>query len=66
VWGINEEYHRKTLESESLPLDQGSVGTGLQIYYGSLHDILSFPCEVCWGVSVLSSPLLLNQLQLGW
>ena len=48
VWGINEECHRKTLESESLPPDQGSVGTELQIYYGSLHDILSFPCEVRW------------------
>ena len=46
VWGINEEYHRKALELESSPPDQVSIETGLQIYYGSLHDILSFPCEV--------------------
>jgi len=45
AWGINEEYYRKILESESKPPDQPAE-TGLQIFYGSLHDILSFPCEV--------------------
>ena len=46
AWGINEEYHRKILELESLPPDQAPIETGPQIYYGSLHDVLSFPCEV--------------------
>lgn len=44
AWGINEEYYRKTLESESNPAEQ-ALEPGLQIYYGSLHDVLSFPCE---------------------
>ncbi|KAF9643925.1 histone deacetylase complex protein [Thelephora ganbajun] len=44
AWGVNEEYYRKLLQSESRSPDQ-VVETGLQIYYGSLHDILSFPCE---------------------
>ena len=45
VWGINEDYYRKVLESEPKPHNQ-TTEDGLQIYYGSLHDILSFPCEV--------------------
>ncbi|KAH9949834.1 Arginase/deacetylase [Amylocystis lapponica] len=42
AWQINEETYRKKLEEESgAPTDK----PGLQIYYGSLHDVLSFPCE---------------------
>ncbi|KAJ7594957.1 Arginase/deacetylase [Mycena floridula] len=42
VWQINEESYRRTLESES----QGSSDKpALKVYYGSIHDILSFPCE---------------------
>lgn len=43
VWQINEETYRQTLESEGgAPTQQ----TGPQVYYGSIHDILSYPCEV--------------------
>lgn len=47
VWQINEETYRKTLESEysgseKVPQDTSS----LKVYYGSIHDILSYPCEV--------------------
>jgi len=45
AWGINEEYHRKVLESGFKSPDQ-TTEPSLQIYYGSLHDVLSFPCEV--------------------
>jgi len=45
AWGINEDRYRKVLESESLQPGQAAEA-GLQIYYSSLHDILSFPCEV--------------------
>ncbi len=42
AWGINEETYRKQLEAEQgAPADK----PGLQIYYGSIHDILSYPCE---------------------
>lgn len=43
VWQINEETYRETLEVE-----QGSqtAKPGPQIFYGSLHDVLSYPCEV--------------------
>ncbi|KAF8349605.1 Arginase/deacetylase [Amanita rubescens] len=42
IWQINEETYRQTLEKEA----GGIVSkTGPQIYYGSIHDILSFPCE---------------------
>ncbi|EGN93860.1 hypothetical protein SERLA73DRAFT_171749 [Serpula lacrymans var. lacrymans S7.3] len=44
IWQINEETYRQTLESEYAPSDT-SPKTGPQIYYGSIHDILSFPCE---------------------
>ncbi|KAI0372304.1 Arginase/deacetylase [Pilatotrama ljubarskyi] len=42
AWGINEETYRRQLEAE-----HGAPATkpGLQIYYGSIHDILSYPCE---------------------
>ncbi|KAH9936423.1 Arginase/deacetylase [Fomitopsis serialis] len=42
VWQINEESYRKALEQEAgAPLDK----PGLQVYYGSIHDVLSYPCE---------------------
>ncbi|KAG1716065.1 hypothetical protein ID866_1091 [Astraeus odoratus] len=44
IWQINEERYRQTLESE-YSLDSPSEKPGPQIYYGSLHDVLSFPCE---------------------
>ncbi|KAI0715688.1 Arginase/deacetylase [Cerioporus squamosus] len=42
AWQINEETYRRQLEAES-----GAPGgkPGLQVYYGSIHDILSYPCE---------------------
>lgn len=40
AWSINEETYRQTLE---LPLPKK---IGPKVYYGSIHDILSFPCEV--------------------
>ncbi|KAI0769127.1 Arginase/deacetylase [Trametes elegans] len=42
AWGINEETYRKQLEAEHGAPDSKP---GLQIYYGSIHDILSYPCE---------------------
>ncbi|KLO04670.1 Arginase/deacetylase [Schizopora paradoxa] len=42
AWQINEETYRKTLESEGSGAD---TSRDLQVYYGSIHDILSFPCE---------------------
>ncbi|KAI0300365.1 histone deacetylase domain-containing protein [Russula brevipes] len=41
VWQINEEAYRTRLAAEA----GVSPKTGLQVYYGSVHDILSFPCE---------------------
>ncbi|KAI0632257.1 Arginase/deacetylase [Trametes polyzona] len=42
AWGINEETYRKKLEAEhGAPAGK----PGLQVFYGSLHDILSYPCE---------------------
>ncbi|OBZ68784.1 Histone deacetylase HOS3 [Grifola frondosa] len=42
AWQINEETYRKNLEQQGgAPLGKSE----LQIYYGSVHDILSFPCE---------------------
>ncbi|KAF9018619.1 Arginase/deacetylase [Hymenopellis radicata] len=42
VWQINEESYRKTLESEG---GAPNVEPGPRIYYGSIHDVLSYPCE---------------------
>jgi hypothetical protein len=42
AWQINEEAYRARLEAEA----GASFEPGLQVYYGSVHDILSFPCEV--------------------
>lgn len=45
VWQINEETHLKSLETEGSQIDSPHTQDGFQIYYGSLHDILSYPCE---------------------
>lgn len=42
VWQINEETHRKVLEQNG---GGPPSSPGPQIYYGSTHDILSYPCE---------------------
>ncbi|KIP06837.1 hypothetical protein PHLGIDRAFT_72030 [Phlebiopsis gigantea 11061_1 CR5-6] len=42
VWQINEETYRVKLE-EAYGAPAGKPG--LQVFYGSLHDILSYPCE---------------------
>lgn len=47
VWQINEETYRVKLE-ESYGRPPGKPG--LQVFYGSLHDILSYPCEVSSGL----------------
>ncbi|CAE6442400.1 unnamed protein product [Rhizoctonia solani] len=46
AWKLNAETHRKRLEAEArraagIP----DESEGLQIYYSSLHDVLSYPCE---------------------
>ncbi|KAI6044719.1 arginase deacetylase [Pisolithus marmoratus] len=45
VWQINEETYLKSLESEDSQSNALLTQHGLQIYYGSLHDVLSYPCE---------------------
>ncbi|KAJ6487251.1 Arginase/deacetylase [Mycena vitilis] len=42
VWQMNEETYRQTLETEG---GAPSSKKGPQVYYGSIHDILSYPCE---------------------
>ncbi|TFK52172.1 Arginase/deacetylase [Heliocybe sulcata] len=41
IWQINEETYRRSVEAEY----SGDTKQGLQVYYGSVHDILSYPCE---------------------
>ncbi|KAF8058708.1 histone deacetylase complex protein [Lyophyllum atratum] len=43
VWQINEETYRQKLEVEAGAVPPAKPG--LQAYYGSIHDVLSFPCE---------------------
>ena len=44
AWQINEETYRQKLEEEEgVP---PPAKPGLQVYYSSIHDILSYPCEV--------------------
>ncbi|RDB14887.1 Histone deacetylase HOS3, partial [Hypsizygus marmoreus] len=43
AWQINEETYRQTLEVEAGAPTPPKPG--LQVYYGSVHDILSYPCE---------------------
>ncbi|EMD31374.1 hypothetical protein CERSUDRAFT_127402 [Gelatoporia subvermispora B] len=42
AWQINEESYRKGLEKAA---GAPAIKPGLQIYYGSVHDVLSYPCE---------------------
>ncbi|KAI0304494.1 histone deacetylase domain-containing protein [Multifurca ochricompacta] len=41
AWKINDETHRAKFEADA----GAPMKPGLQVYYGSVHDILSFPCE---------------------
>ncbi|KXN84336.1 Histone deacetylase HOS3 [Leucoagaricus sp. SymC.cos] len=43
AWSINEETYRQTLEVEGGAPQPNKLGP--KIYYGSIHDILSYPCE---------------------
>ncbi|KAF8328210.1 histone deacetylase domain-containing protein [Cantharellus anzutake] len=45
AWSINAETARE--EESNVLTEEGRdlPGTGLKVFYGSLHDILSFPCE---------------------
>ncbi|CAE6488192.1 unnamed protein product [Rhizoctonia solani] len=46
TWKLNAETHRKKLETEARrAAGIDNEPDGLQIYYGSLHDVLSYPCE---------------------
>ncbi|KAI0087016.1 histone deacetylase domain-containing protein [Irpex rosettiformis] len=42
IWQINEETYRQQLEQSS---GAPPGKPGLQVFYGSTHDILSYPCE---------------------
>ncbi|KAF8527331.1 histone deacetylase domain-containing protein [Gautieria morchelliformis] len=44
VWQINEEAYRQDLESEEEEVRTSSPSP-LRVYYGSIHDPLSYPCE---------------------
>lgn len=50
AWSINEETYRQTLEDEAGAPEP--TKPGLRVYYGSIHDILSFPCEVSFSLSL--------------
>ncbi|KAG2360657.1 Arginase/deacetylase [Suillus spraguei] len=47
AWQINEETYQQTLESEQSHSEPNALPPtrGPQIFYGSIHDVLSFPCE---------------------
>lgn len=50
AWAINAETHRRKLAHQAQLLAEGKAESTfqpptLQIFYASLHDILSFPCE---------------------
>lgn len=46
AWQINEETYRNSLEDDAVEGEVKPKLPGLKVYYGSIHDILSFPCEV--------------------
>ena len=49
IWQINEESYRLQLEEFARLSSSGGTHTpkeGLQVFYGSLHDVYSYPCEV--------------------
>jgi len=54
VWGVNEEAYRAETEGQD-ELEDKQVSSEspskkpeqkLKVYYGSVHDVMSFPCEV--------------------
>ncbi|EJD50534.1 Arginase/deacetylase [Auricularia subglabra TFB-10046 SS5] len=46
AWRINEDAYRQELEAEAVAeAGQPPKPTPLRFYYGSVHDILSYPCE---------------------
>jgi hypothetical protein len=55
VWQINEEAYQTKLAAEA----GAPPKPGLHLYYGSVHDILSFPCEVKNTGSVISEHQLI-------
>jgi hypothetical protein len=58
VWNINEEAYRAETEAEACDQDEREASESpekpdaikspqkLKAYYGSIHDVMSFPCEV--------------------
>ncbi len=62
VWQINEDSYRQKLEQES---GAPSSKPGLQVYYGSIHDVLSYPCEVSPGSLEVSFLILIIMLCAG-
>ncbi|KAI0079527.1 Arginase/deacetylase [Panus rudis PR-1116 ss-1] len=42
AWQINEETYRNKIEAEH---GSQSAKPGPQVFYGSIHDVLSYPCE---------------------
>jgi histone deacetylase HOS3 len=55
VWGINEETFRAEVETQGEEEGGNAEGASaggqktppkLKVYYGSIHDVMSFPCEV--------------------
>lgn len=67
AWKINAQTRRESLERtarRAAGQDQpGSDEEGLQIYYGSLHDVLSYPCEVS---STSTGPYDYLRQEIGW
>ncbi|KAJ7884316.1 hypothetical protein B0H14DRAFT_2240059, partial [Mycena olivaceomarginata] len=49
VWEVNEMTYRQTLETEGGP---PAAQTSLKMYYGSIHDAVSYPCELVQAASV--------------
>lgn len=48
AWRINEDAYRQDLEeTAAVEAGQPPKPAPLRFYYGSIHDILSYPCEVC-------------------
>lgn len=43
---MNEETYRQTLQHDCSESDVPPMESGLQVYFGSLHDVLAYPCEV--------------------
>ena len=57
VWQINEETYHQKLDTEGGETPPATPG--MQVYYGSVHDVLSYPCEVTWpDASAVFCPLM--------